>query len=318
MSGEWPPDWEDPDEVFPAQAEQLDEATGARLSEVSAYLASVPGPVLPDSVAARIRAAIAAEAAARSADNAQPVDNRPAEGNGLAGDKGARGDGRKPGDNALPVDNGSASPDEKPAGARTLGPAPARARVRRRRRSLQTLLVAGPVLAVCLLFAGIGYALSNMPSSSSSSAASGASAPAVPGPAYSASGTSAAGDRAPASAAEPAFTVTESGTKYQQASLAGQVQAVLAGGGASAGGSQPGASSSGAAASSVAAGQSPTPALLGCVQHLTGGSQPALVDRATYQGTPAYVIASSSRVWVVGLGCTAADPELITSVPLTG
>lgn len=318
MSGEWPPDWEDPDEVFPDQAEQLNEDTSTRLSGVSAYLASVPAPVLPDSVAARISAAIAAEAAARSADNAQPVDNRSAAETGLAVDNQPGGDGRAPGDIVQPVDNRPASPDERPAGARTLGPAPVRARVRRRRRSLQTLLVAGPVLAVCLLFAGIGYALSNMPASSSSSAASGAAAPAVPAPADSASGTSAGGDRAPASAAEPVFAVTHSGTKYHRATLAGQVQAVLAGGGASASGSQPGPTASSAAASSAAAGQSPTPALLGCVQHLTGGSQPKLVDRATYQGTPAYVIASSSRVWVVGLGCTAADPELITSVPLAG
>jgi hypothetical protein len=308
MSGEWPPDWEDPDEVFPDRAEQLDEDTGARLSEVSAYLASVPAPVLPDSVAARISAAIAAEAAARSAGNAQPGEN------GLAVDNQPAGDGQRPGDNAQPVDNQPAPQGEGSAGARTLGPAPARARVRRRRRSLRTLLVAGPVLAVCLLFAGIGYALSNMPASSSSSVASGAAAPV---PADSASGTSAAGSRAPASAPEsPVFAVTDSGTKYQQATLAGQVQAALAV--ASAAGSQPGASSSNAAASSVAAGQSPTPALLGCVEHLTGGGHPKLVDRATYQGTPAYVIASSSRVWVVGLGCTAADPELITSVPLAG
>jgi hypothetical protein len=66
------------------------------------------------------------------------------------------------------------------------------------------------------------------------------------------------------------------------------------------------------------AGSVPTTQLRGCVQHFTGDTQPQLVDRATYQGTPAYVIASTSRVWVVGLGCTATKPELITSVPLAG
>jgi hypothetical protein len=30
------------------------------------------------------------------------------------------------------------------------------------------------------------------------------------------------------------------------------------------------------------------------------------------------VIASKSRVWVVGLGCQGSDPEVIVSVPLTG
>ncbi len=52
--------------------------------------------------------------------------------------------------------------------------------------------------------------------------------------------------------------------------------------------------------------------------HLTGGVAPRLVDRATYQGEPAYVIASSTRVWVVGLGCTAAKTELVVSVALAG
>ena len=32
---------------------------------------------------------------------------------------------------------------------------------------------------------------------------------------------------------------------------------------------------------------------------------------------PVYVIAVPNRAWVVGVGCTAADPILITSVPLT-
>jgi hypothetical protein len=61
------------------------------------------------------------------------------------------------------------------------------------------------------------------------------------------------------------------------------------------------------------------PQLRGCVLHFTNGAAPKLVDQATYnQGTPVYVIASATRVWVVGLGCTAADPELIASVPLAG
>ena len=42
------------------------------------------------------------------------------------------------------------------------------------------------------------------------------------------------------------------------------------------------------------------------------------MDRASYDGTPAYIIAVPSRVWVVRLGCTAADPQEITSVSLTG
>jgi hypothetical protein len=58
--------------------------------------------------------------------------------------------------------------------------------------------------------------------------------------------------------------------------------------------------------------------LRGCVLRLTDGTLPRLVDRATYQGKAAYIIAGPTRVWVVGLGCTAAKTELITSVPLAG
>jgi hypothetical protein len=50
------------------------------------------------------------------------------------------------------------------------------------------------------------------------------------------------------------------------------------------------------------------------VLHLTGQMRPSLVDRATYQGKPAYVIAVTNWAWVVGTGCTASNPELIASV----
>jgi hypothetical protein len=56
--------------------------------------------------------------------------------------------------------------------------------------------------------------------------------------------------------------------------------------------------------------------LRGCVVHFTGGAAPRLIDRASYQGTPVYVIASASHVWVVGLDCTAGRPDLIASASL--
>jgi hypothetical protein len=65
-------------------------------------------------------------------------------------------------------------------------------------------------------------------------------------------------------------------------------------------------------------GSAPSPSLAGCVLQLTGNVPPRLVDRATYQGKPAYVIAVPARVWVVGLGCTAANSAQITSIPLAG
>jgi hypothetical protein len=74
---------------------------------------------------------------------------------------------------------------------------------------------------------------------------------------------------------------------------------------------------SGSAPAALSTGTSSVPpSLRSCVLHLTRGVPPRLVDRATYQGTPAYVIATGSRVWVVGLGCTATNPHQITSASL--
>jgi hypothetical protein len=284
MSGHWPPEWDDPEEEFPEEADQSDatvlaEAGEARLSEVGAYLASVPVPALPDAVEARINAALAAEA----------------------------------------------------AGSRPLGPAPAQARVRRhslrqhglRRHSgggrpprgfLRRPVVAVGSLVVCLLLAGLGFTLSRgstpEPESSSSTAAgsgfaagsssAGSRAAGAPGvvPAASASSSSPSRLGPQNAGSESSFLVTASGTRYQRATLTGQVHARSAG--------------------STSVGAPPSAALRGCVLHLTGGALPRLVDRATYQGEPSYVIASSTRVWVVGLGCTAAKTELIVSVALAG
>jgi hypothetical protein len=64
--------------------------------------------------------------------------------------------------------------------------------------------------------------------------------------------------------------------------------------------------------------QKASPQLEGCVRQLTGGLPPSLVDKASYDGKPAYIIAVPSQAWVVGLGCTAADTDVIARVPLKG
>ena len=319
MSGDWPSEWDDPEEEFPSGAEQQD-ATGpteigdARLAEVTAYLASVPAPVMPDAVMSRISAALAAEADARAGDGTRAAASSPEGGTPSAA--GATADGN-----------------------RTLGAPPARARVRRHRgdakghhgfRSppLKVVKAVTSVMAGLVVIAGIGYGISRTSGSTSSSAAgssagesSAVAAPAAPAGSASASSAAAGGFLG----ASPQFEVTASGTKYQAATLAAQVRTRLAipAAGASGGASsvpEPSKTSSAAAATSSNASASgtraPTSALRGCVLHLTGGRPPRLVDRATYQGTPAYVIASSSHVWVVGLGCTATNAELITSVAL--
>ncbi|MGH3296915.1 MAG: hypothetical protein ACRDP7_34490 [Trebonia sp.] len=302
MSGHWPPEWEDPGEEFFEEADQTDatvsaEASEARLSEVAAYLASVPVPALPEAVEMRISAALAAEAASR-ADRA-----------------------------TAPADQTAAQPDRVPAltdGARTVGPSRGQKRVRRDRGGdrprrgfrLRPLAAAGALVA-CLLFAGLGYAIAQSHTtteSANSSAATGSgtaasSAEAGPEPAAAASAAGAQGPEAGNSSTS--FTVTTSGTKYQQVTLAEQVRAKLP----AHGGQETFAGTSPHSTSTAAV---PNPALRGCVLHLTGGAPPRLVDRATYQDEPAYIVASSTRVWVVGLGCTAAKTELIVSVALAG
>jgi hypothetical protein len=182
--------------------------------------------------------------------------------------------------------------------------------------------VVGGSLVTCLLLVVLGFALSHagFSSSSSSGASAGSAAEPAAGKASSAAAPSAAGPIAAPSAVAPGaghtvstFTVTVSGTKYQQATLAAQVRAKLAvnGGHNTFQGTVPAASASAASTAAV-----PSQALRGCVLKLTGGTPPRLVDRATYEGEPAYIIASSSRVWVVGPGCTAAKTEVVASVPL--
>jgi hypothetical protein len=306
MSGHWPPDADDHDEVAPGEADEQGADAAVRLSAVSAFLATVPAPVLPPEIEARISAAIAAEAAARSAAAA---DGAP-DGAASPGDA-----SRAPSDRAHPADRpaGDSPAGDSPAGggavrSRTLGRPPRRAHVRRPGRVFR---LSGTLAAVCLVLAGFGFLLSHSPgSSSSSSAASGSAAGPAASPASSAAGSdsgtkriSAAGPEAPRAAASASFTVAESGTAYRQAALAGQVRSVLA-------------SQAARGGTGKSSGGGPSAGLLGCVLRLTDA--PTLVDRATYQGTPAYVIASKSRVWVVGRGCTASTPQVVASVPLTG
>lgn len=349
MSGQWPPEWDDPEDL-PGEGDQQDTETQAGLSEVAAYLASVPAPAMPGSVEARISAALAVEAAARAGIAA------PASGD-ASRDGFAQPDGIAQPDGTIP--------SEAAAGARVLGPAPARARVRRggaherrrerevrkiykprRQRDAREVLgkfVIGP-LAVVLLIVIVALGLSRVGSSSSSSAPSLGLAPQAAGAANSAAAanggsgrssaasgafaapvpasSAAASAAASGSASAPDFAVIETGTRYQQATLAQQAQAKVLAAQARKSGptSVPSASTSSAPAGTSAALSSlaPTAQLRACVLKVTGGVLPELVDRATYQGTPAYIIATSSRVWVVGLGCTAARPQVIVSLPLAG
>jgi hypothetical protein len=281
MSGHWPPSGADPgDEEFIELADQPDAEATARLSAVSAFLAAAPAPVMPDLVEARIRAALAAESATRAATTTQAGPTRAAEG---------------------PLADRPVLPEPRHRPKR-------RAPRRRLEGAGRRILVTGPaVVLVCLVLVGFGFLLSRSGSSDSSSAASGgapAGSPAKPGLSSAAAGPAtepgSARQSSGVSGGPPLFNGTDSGTSYSRATLAAQVEAELR------------------APSSSTAPRTLSAALRACALHFTGGSPPALVDRGTYQGTAAYVIASTSRVWVVRLGCTATKQEVIVSVPLAG
>jgi len=172
-------------------------------------------------------------------------------------------------------------------------------------------LVAVSAAAACLVLAGavylVGFAHFGTGPTSSSAAGSSVSSP-FAGPAHAAAGQALPvnGPQA-AFGGQVAFLVTASGTRYEQATLAEQVRAELAAKSAS----ERLNPSKAAAASSA-----PQAALAACVLHLTGNAVPTLVDRATYQGKPAYVIAVPDRAWVVGPDCTASNPDVIASTGL--
>jgi hypothetical protein len=247
---------------------------------------------MPDAVERQITAAIAAEAATRQAAT-QPGATQQAATEQAATEQAG----------------------DRQAAARPAGPR------RPRTHGFRPAMAAIPA-AACLLLAGLGYLLSQTGSPTSSSAATPVSA-AAPHQ-HAAAGTIGAAGVAsapstrlgPQSSALAPFAVTASGTSYQKATLGTQVLGVLDGKASKSPATYSNSTAGNGSASSSAAGSSPSSALEGCVLHLTGNARPRLVDRATYAGERAYVIVVAKRVLVVGLGCTASHPDLITSAAL--
>ena len=281
-----------------------------RLDAVGSVLASVPAPAMPDEVQRRIAAALAAEATARQAEGtAGQAEGTAGQAEGTAGQGAAPSAGRHRHRRASGASGSGRRSAQRP----------------HRFRPVMTLV---PV-AACLLLAGFGYLLSNIggssgpsgavsaasPSSAASAPAAG-SAPAASGSPAEGSGSAGSVPRAlePAVGAEPGsspragFVVTASGTRYQRATLGVQVRHQMAVQAASRS-----AEAQPTEGQRAAAGSAPSPSLAACVRRLAGNEPPSLVDRATYEGRPAYVIAVPARAWVVGLDCTA-----ITSIPLPG
>ncbi|MFY9667473.1 MAG: hypothetical protein WAK44_05950, partial [Trebonia sp.] len=254
-----------------------------QLAAVTTVLASAPEPAMPDAVESRIIAALATEAALVTET---PHDTEAAHGTAAKRDTALR-----------PVGGDGGGSRRRPGGGRS-GPG---------NRWLRPAVLASAA-AACLVLLGGVYGIAHLSSgSSSSSAASSAAGTAAAG----SESSPLAGAQAPGthtrlepadSGQAAAFTVTASGTNYQSATLAQQVRAQLA---------RPAKT-----AVPPAAEAAPSAQLSACVLHLTGQMRPSLVDRATYQGKPAYVIAVTNWAWVVGTGCTASNPELIASVGL--
>jgi hypothetical protein len=278
-------------------------SVGDQLAAVSSALATEPAPPMPDAVERRIAAALAAEAeAARTTESPSVTDGTPdtptpraAEApSGAGGPRHAsRGRSRSPG-----------SPRHDPAGPGRRG----RRSPRAARRFRPAMVLSGAAAAV-LIGVAVVLGLVYLPSSSSSSPASGTAASAPSRPSAEAGGNAPASSQLAPGAREPArsepsaaFVLTTSGTRYQPPTLTAQVRAKMA--------------ALSHASGEAVSGRSVSQTLAACVLHLTGNERPSLVDRATYQGKPAYVIAVPDRVWVVGLGCTASNPDLITSARL--
>jgi hypothetical protein len=175
------------------------------------------------------------------------------------------------------------------------------------------VLVSSAAAAACLVVFGAVFLLGlvHFSSGSSSSSAASTSAPLsaqAAAPAASAYPGRAAGGRAVGGPEKAAFSVTASGTRYEPATLGAQVRAQLAA--KSLGRISP----SPAGAHLLSPGSASYSTLAACVLRLTGLARPSLVDWATYQGKPVYVIAVRDHAWVVD--CTASNSYLITSIRL--
>jgi hypothetical protein len=257
----------------------------ARLSAVSVLLAAVPSPAMPESVTRRLSSALADEAAALA---------RPA--------------GR------ASFSHHSERSGGVPSGASRRGPGLGA------RRGLTRL--SGPVAArafaaaaaACVLAAG-GYTVMQLTTH---------------GPAISSRSPRRAGavilrnppkgglippqpyrtPSAPPGTVLPKFAVVQSGTDYQAAHLAGQIESELARvarGSASSGGPE----------------HLSTTMQEDCVYRVTGGNRPTLVDDARYDGQPATVIAMApsatqlGQAWIEGPGCSAEANDTLTHVELS-
>jgi len=275
----------------------------AQLADLPGLLAGTPAPPMPDALTARIEAAIAAEAAARS--TLTPAGAAAAEAAGTAAEA--------PGG----ADAGAApTQPRKPTGRR---------RARRARPALAPrLALPVAVAAAIVVIGGGGYGVARLLSgggAGQASTASGASAaapavgraPASHGgmgaPEHAAASAGSSGSKARSTLENPPApsAVLSSGTNYRTGQLQTQVEATIA----RARRKPP------VPAPSHSVNGTPVPA--SCLKRVAGNQRPVLVDTARYNGSPATIIvlptasAKTLQVVVVGPRCSATQADLITS-----
>jgi hypothetical protein len=288
------------------------------LAGVTAMLADVQPPPIPEHLAARIQTALAAEAARRVAPTAE-------------GTRTAAADARTASDGIETRPAGSAARDARPAsGPVPGGRAPQHERPRRGRGQPWLPRLSSPVAlrtmaaaAAVVVLAGGGYEIAQHTGGSSTSGTS-TSAPAARQPLLgrnsSAAGSGTAGLPPYLRAGRQDVPVIASGTNYTPAKLKVEVRSTLTRFRAQALAGSP------APRSPVSEGNSsPTSgnsALAGCVTRIAHGQQVLLVDVASYQGTQATVVVTGGpaggpeQAWVVGTGCSRASSDLLAHVTL--
>jgi hypothetical protein len=271
----------------------------AQLAAVTTMLAAAPAPPMPSSLAARLDAALAAEAAARAGEAAAHATGSAARTAGTA-----------------------ARAAEAVGSAAAPGHAAGRGRGASRWFSPLSLRLVAATAAVVLL-AGGGYVVSRLVAGGPSAVTASSAGPSRP------SGGTA---RRPAMSLAPeagspalgvaALPVIASGTTYRPGLERAQVARVLRRNPGPAG--PPGTGQASPAASAFPA--IAFPHLAACVAAVTGGGRPRLVDIARYGTRPAAVIVlpvagtRMLRVWIVGAGCAAHGGGVITTftMPATG
>ena len=280
----------------------------AQLADLPGLLARTSAPPMPDALTARIEAALAAEAAARSTP---ALAGAAAETAGTAAEAPGGADA-----GAAPTQPGNAAGGRRRR-ARGARPAPAPD------RSRLALRIAAAAAAIVVVGGG-GYGVTRLlsgggagPASTASGASvrapeAGRAAPSQPemgAPEHGAASAGTPGSKARSALESPSASapMLSSGINYRTDQLRTQVQATLA-------------RVRGKAPSPIPSSpMNGTSVLTSCLKQVAGNQRPLLVDTARYNGSPATIIvltttsAKTLRVVVVGPRCSATQTDLITS-----